>query len=146
MKGVEASLRENGIYLTTTKGDSMNPMLVEGRDKVVIVPPKFPLKKYDVPVYRKQGHYTMHRIVKVKRNGYIICGDNRVNLEKDVKESDIVGVLEGFYQGDKYIDCKDEAYLEYAEKTVKSLKWKRAKCFPGRVIRKLKRMVTGNAK
>ena len=140
MKGLEESLRENGIYVTTTKGDSMNPMLVEGRDRVVIVPPKFPLKKYDVPVYRKQGHYTMHRIIKVKKNGYIICGDNRIALEKDVREIDIVGVLEGFYQGDKYIPVGDKEYLKYAEKTVKSLKWRRAKNFPGRVIRKLKKV------
>ena len=143
MKGLEESLRENEIYVTTTKGDSMNPMLVEGRDKVVIVPPKFPLKKYDVPVYRKQGHYTMHRIVKVKKNGYIICGDNRTALEKDVRESDIVGVLEGFYQGDKYISVTDKDYLKYAEKTVKRLKWRRAKSFPRRVIRKLKRIIKG---
>ncbi len=144
MIGLEESLKQNGIYVTLTKGNSMNPMLVEGRDRVVIVPPKFPLKKYDIPVYRKQGHYTMHRIVKVKKNGYIICGDNRIALEKDVRESDIVGVLEGFYQGDKYVSIEDREYLKYAEKTVKSLKWRRAKSFPGRVIRKLKRIIRGN--
>ena len=143
MKGLEETLKENGIYITVTKGNSMNPMLVEGRDSVVIVPPKFPLKKYDIPVYRKQGHYTMHRIVKVKKNGYIICGDNRIGLEKDVRESDIVGVLDGFYQGDKYISVTDKDYLKYAEKTVKSLKWRRAKSFPRRVIRKLKRIIKG---
>ena len=142
MKGLEESLKQNGIYITTTKGDSMNPMLVEGRDRVVIVPPKFPLEKYDVPVYRKQGHYTMHRIVKVTKDGYIICGDNRTALEKDVKENDIVGVLEGFYQGDKYISVEDKEYLKYAEKTVKSLKWRRAKSFPLRVVRKLKRVIS----
>ena len=144
MKGLEESLKQNGIYVTTTKGNSMNPMLVEGRDRVVIVPPKFPLKKYDVPVYRKQEHYTMHRIVKVKKDGYIICGDNRISLEKDVKESDIVGVLEGFYQGDKYISAEDKEYLKYAEKTVKSLKWRRLKSIPRRAIRKLKRIVKGD--
>ena len=64
MNGLENSLKEKGIYVTLTKGNSMNPMLVEGRDRVIIVPPVFPLKKYDVPVYRKEGHYTMHRIVK----------------------------------------------------------------------------------
>ena len=144
MKGLEESLRENEIYVTTTKGDSMNPMLVEGRDRVVIVPPKFPLKKYDIPVYRKLGHYTMHRIVKVKKNGYIMCGDNRIGLEKDVRESDIVGVLDGFYQGDKYISVTDKDYLKYAEKTVKRLKWRRAKSFPRRVIRKLKRIIKGD--
>lgn len=138
MKGLEESLKENGIYITTTKGDSMMPMLVEGRDRVVIVPPVFPLKKYDIPVYRKLGHYTMHRIVGVTENGYVICGDNRGNLEKDVKESDIVGMLEGFYQGDRYISRDDAEFLEYGKKAVKTLPVRRMKNFIKRAVRKIR--------
>lgn len=141
MKGLETSLKENGIYITTTKGDSMNPMLVEGRDRVVIVPPVFPLKKYDIPVYRKLGHYTMHRIVKVTKKGYIICGDNRAALEQDVSESDIVGMLEGFYQGDKYISVKDKEFIKYAKKACRTLPLRRMRRFAGRVLRKIKRTV-----
>ena len=141
MIGLEESLKQNGIYVTATKGNSMNPMLVEGRDKVVIVPAKFPLKKYDVPVYRRLGHYTMHRIVKVTKNGYIICGDNRVNLEKDIKECDIVGMLEGFYQGDKYIDRQDKEFLKYGIDAVKTLPKRRMKYFLKCVVRKIKRMI-----
>lgn len=141
MKGLEESLKQNGVYITITKGDSMNPMLVEGRDKVVIVPPKFPLKKYDVPVYRKLGHYTMHRIVRVTKNGYIICGDNRAVLEKNVGEEDIVGMLDGFYQGDKYIDRHDKEFLQYGIDAVKSLLKRRIKYFIKRVVRKIKRII-----
>ncbi len=141
MIGLEESLNKNGIYVTTTRGDSMNPMLVEGRDRVVIVPPKFPLKKYAVPVYRKMGHYTMHRIVKVTKKGYIICGDNRAVLEKNVREDDIVGMLDGFYQGDKYIDRQDKEFLQYGVDAVKSLPKRRIKHFIKRVVRKIKRMI-----
>ena len=140
MSNIEKVLAEKGICVTVTKGDSMNPMLVEGRDKVVVVTPKFPLKKYDVPVYRKMGHYTMHRIVKVTKNGYIICGDNRGNLEKNVKESDIIGVLNGFYQGDRYIDHTDEEFINYGITAVKGLTKRRIKHFSGRVKRKIKRI------
>lgn len=146
MKGLEESLKENGIYVTVTKGNSMNPMLVEGRDRVVIIPPEFPLKKYDVPVYRKLGHYTMHRIVKVTKKGYIICGDNRADLERDVAQSDIVGMLEGFYQGDKYISRSDKEFLQYGINAVKALSKRRIKYFVKRAIGKIERMVTGNAK
>lgn len=141
MTDLERSLKENGIYVTMTKGNSMNPMLVEGRDKVVVVPPEFPLKKYDVPVYRKEGHYTMHRIVKVTTNGYIICGDNRVNLERDVTNNDIVGVLEGFYQGDKYIRCTDDAFLRYGKKAVRTLPIRRIINLVKSVVIKLKRTI-----
>lgn len=141
MTDLERSLKENGIYVTMTKGNSMNPMLVEGRDKVVVVPPEFPLKKYDVPVYRKEGHYTMHRIVKVTTNGYVICGDNRVNLERDVTNNDIVGVLEGFYQGDKYISCTDDAFLRYGKKAVRTLPIRRIINLVKSVVIKLKRTI-----
>ena len=141
MKGLEESLKQNGIYITLTKGDSMNPMLVEGRDKVVIVPPEFPLKKYDVPVYRKLGHYTMHRVVRLTKNGYIICGDNRAVLEKNVSEEDIVGMLDGFYQGDKYIDRHDKEFLQYGIDAVMTLPKRRIKYFFKRVVRKIKRII-----
>ena len=141
MIGLEQSLKQNGIYVTLTKGDSMNPMLVEGRDKVVIVPPEFPLKKYDIPVYRKLGHYTMHRIVKVTKKGYIICGDNRAVLEKNIREEDIVGMLDGFYQGDKYIDRHDKEFFQYGVDAVKLLPRRRIKHFVKRVIRKITRII-----
>ncbi len=138
MLGLEESLKQNGIYVTQTKGDSMNPMLVEGRDKVVIVPPVFPLKKHDIPVYRKQGHYTMHRIVKVTKKGYIICADNRGVLETTVKESDIVGMLEGFYQEDKYIGREDSEFMEYAKLAEKTLYKRVIKRYSKRLLQKLK--------
>ena len=141
MSNIEKVLAEKGICVTTTKGDSMNPMLVEGRDRVVVVTPEFPLKKYDIPVYRKMGHYTMHRIVKVTKNGYIICGDNRGTLEKNVKESDIIGVLNGFYQGDRFISCEDEEFLQYGKKAVRGLPMRLVKNFFRRAVRKIKRMI-----
>ncbi len=141
MLGLEESLKQNGVYITLTKGDSMSPMLVEGRDKVVIVPPEFPLKKYDIPVYRKLGHYTMHRIVRVTKNGYIICGDNRAVLEKNVREEDIVGMLDGFYQGDKYIDRHDKEFLQYGIDAVRTLSKRQIKYFFKRVVRKVKRTI-----
>lgn len=121
MRGIEQALKEDKIFIGKTQGDSMFPMLVEGRDSVVIVPPKFPLKKYDVPVYRRGGHYTMHRIVKVTDKGYIICGDNRTHLEKDITDQDIIGVLAAFYHNDKLIMCTEKAYIRYAKKACRSL-------------------------
>ena len=141
MNNIENVLKEKNICVTTTKGNSMNPMLVEGRDRVVIVPPVFPLKKYDIPVYRRGDHYTMHRIVKVSKNGYIICGDNRITLERDIEDNDIIGVLEGFYQGDKYISCDDAQYLKYARKVCRTLPLRIAASLPKRAIRKLKRII-----
>ena len=95
----------------------MQPMLREGQDTIVIVKPQFPLKKYDLPVYRRGDHLTMHRIVRVTKNGkYVICGDNRVHLERDITEDSIIGVLAGFYRDGVFISCSDQQYLAYAKK------------------------------
>lgn len=118
MTGIENRLKTDGVFVGKTQGTSMEPMLKEGRDTVIITPPVFPLKVGDVPVYRKDGHYTMHRIVAVTKKGYIICGDNRSDLEIGVCESDIVGVLTAFYQDGRYVECTDENYLKYVRKVL----------------------------
>lgn len=137
MNHIEKILKENKMFIAKTKGNSMFPMLVEGRDSVMVAPPEFPLKKYDVPVYRRDGHYTMHRIVKVTRKGYIICGDNRTHLERDITDKDIVGVLIAFYRNGKLIKCTDEDYIRYSKRVCRSLPVRIIKTLTKRIFRKL---------
>ena len=141
MKGIEKALKEDKLFIGKTQGDSMFPMLVEGRDSVIIAPPEFPLKKYDVPVYRRDGHYTMHRILKVTRKGYIICGDNRTHLERDITDDDIVGVLTAFYHNGKFIECTDEDYIRYSKKVCRNLYIRIIKNLIKRIFRKLYKKV-----
>ena len=141
MNGIEKSLKENKIFIGKTQGDSMYPMLISGRDSVIIEPPVFPLKKYDVPVYRRDGHYTMHRIVKVTNKGYIICGDNRTHLERDITDKDVVGVLSAFYHNGKLIKCTDEDYIKYSKRICQTLPMRIIKKLIKRIFRKLYRIL-----
>ncbi len=136
MKNLEEVLREDGIFVGKTQGDSMAPMLYAGRDSVIIAPPKFPLGKYDIPVYRRDGHYTMHRIVKRTKKGYIICGDNRTHLEKDITDEEIVGVLVAFYHNGKLVPCTDKKYINYSKKVCRRLPFRIAKSIILRLLRK----------
>ena len=138
MKVIEDALRDNGKYICKTEGNSMEPMLRQGRDRVVIIPPVFPLKKHDIPVYRRGDHYTMHRIIKVKKGGrYVICGDNRPDFEYDITEEKVIGVLAGYMRGDEYIDLKDEKYQRYVKRLGRKYPIRCAKYFLYRVKRKL---------
>ena len=121
MNRIEEILKQQGVFMAKTEGNSMEPMLRAGRDTVIISPPSFPLKRYDVPVYRRNGHYTMHRVVWVWKKGYAICGDNRWRLEFDITDRDIVGVLSGFYREGSYVSCSDKGYLRYAKKKCRQL-------------------------
>ena len=47
---IEDALNEKGVYVSTTSGVSMYPMLRNRRDTIIVKPPTAPLKKYDVPL------------------------------------------------------------------------------------------------
>ena len=56
----------------------MWPFIREGRDLLLIIPAERPLKKYDIPLYRRDnGQYILHRIIGRDESGYIMRGDNR---------------------------------------------------------------------
>ena len=133
MNGIENILKEKKAFITTVCGDSMFPLLREGKDRVIITSPELPLKKYDVAVYRRNGHYTMHRIIRTTKTGYLICGDNRTNIEKDITDKDIVGDMSYICRDGKIISVEDNAYISYSKKVVRTL--------PLRIIKKLMKML-----
>jgi len=123
---IEKQLEKNGMCITETSGNSMYPMLSTGT-KVMISVVDRPLKKIDVPVYRRGDHYTMHRIVKVTDSGYVICGDNRTDMEYDVTDSDIIGVLAGFYKDGNFIDAQSDEFVSYGKRATRSYWLRRIK-------------------
>lgn len=139
---IEQELQRNGHSFFQTVGDSMEPMLHNRSSTVVIGKAQGTLKKYDVALYRNPaGEYVLHRVLKVRPRDYIICGDNRICRETVPKEW-VIGVLQGYYPdlGSQYISCDSDLYREYLG-TLKSrycVLW--IKAFPGRVVRKCKRI------
>ena len=105
-----------GTYTGLTMGSSMQPLIHQQRDNIIVVKNKGRLKKYDIAVYvTPKGKYIMHRVIKVCDDHYVIIGDNRTEKEY-VTDDMICGVLAGFYKNGKhYIDCeKSKAYKLYS--------------------------------
>ncbi len=89
----EEVLAEKGTLIYTNVGDSMYP-LIKPRDLLVIKRPELPLKRLDIPLYKRDsGQYVLHRILKVRKDDYLICGDNRVGTESGITDRHIIGVL-----------------------------------------------------
>ncbi len=131
---IEEGLKKNGYHISTVVGDSMMPILRNRRDMVKIVPVSGRLKKYDLPLYKRPtGEYVLHRIVKVKNDCYIICGDNRFLREK-VPFDWIVGVTESIFRDEKEISVNNPEYIKYVKKICKTF-WIR------RIKRKIKKML-----
>ena len=113
---IEEKLKNDEEVSSLTVGISMEPMLRQHRDIVIIKRIDRKLKKNDVPLYKRPGRdkLVLHRILKVTENGYVIRGDNLYIKEHDVKDGDIIGVLKAFYRDGKYYDCeKSRKYKIY---------------------------------
>ena len=112
---IEQVLAEQGVYVSTTVGPSMRPMLRTRRDRVVILPKTDGrLKKYDLPLYRaNDGRYLLHRIIQVRDGHYVIRGDNTYRKEY-VPEDRIIGYVTEFYRKGKHVKADSRAYRAYA--------------------------------
>lgn len=110
----EEEIRRNGTIIYTNVGDSMMPFIRQGRDVLVISRTEGRLKRYDVPLYKRDsGQYVLHRILKVRENDYVICGDNRWNREYGITDRHIIGVLTGVIRDGKEIPVTDRKYRIY---------------------------------
>ena len=80
----------------TTCGNSMWPLLKEGRDVVFISNKVDPIRLYDVVLTRRpSGRLLLHRVVGMTHNGtYTICGDNSYKRDFGIKRNEIIGKLE----------------------------------------------------
>lgn len=133
--------RGETLYYTNV-GDSMMPLIKEGRDVLIIEPkPAGRLKRDDVPLYKRDsGQYVLHRIVKVRDEDYLIRGDNRYNTEKGIQDRHIIGLLTGIIRDGKVLSVTDAEYLLYVKALHKAypLNYVRYKC--RRLIEKTKRL------
>ena len=115
---IEDILDREGVYVSTISGISMKPMLLNRRDTVVISPVSGRLKKYDVALYKSGGKYVLHRVVKVLKDSYIMCGDNCVLLEKGITDADIIGKLSEVWRGEEKLDLNSFGYRMYCRRKV----------------------------
>lgn len=108
-------LEAGGRVNFNPKGTSMLPMLSNDGDRVEIKKATEPLKKYDLPLYRRvDGQFVLHRVVKKPENGvYTMCGDNQWQLERDINHSQIVGVVTAFERKGKKYTVDNVGYKVY---------------------------------
>ena len=105
-------LARDGLLVYKTHGVSMEPMLRQDRDLVIIRVPSSRLKKYDVALYKRGKDYVLHRVIGVMPKHYLIRGDNTFAMET-VPDDDVIGVLTGFQRNGKQYDVNNRVYQRY---------------------------------
>ena len=109
----EEAIEKYGFYIATPIGTSMMPLLRERIDTVKLVAPNN-IKKHDVVLYmRNDKTLVLHRIIRINKDEFTMCGDNQCILEKHVKRSQIIAVMEGFYRGEEYFPITNKKYQKY---------------------------------
>ena len=84
--------RGETVQLTVT-GHSMEPYLKEGRDKVFLRRIDTPPKKGDIVFFkRKSNAYVLHRVVKVKSDGWYFAADSHSGIEGPVTLDSMIAV------------------------------------------------------
>ena len=99
MTSFEELLERDGRLVYRIKGVSMNPMLRQNRDLVIIEPAPSALRKYDVALYRRGDSYVLHRVIGVTER---------------VPDSDVIGVLTGFQRSGVSHDVAEPGYRLYS--------------------------------
>ncbi len=112
MSSFEALLERDGRLIYRVKGVSMEPMLRQDRDLVILAPPSPPLRRYDVVLYRRGDKYVLHRIIGMEDGGCLILGDNTYAPEH-VAAADVIAVLTGFVRKGRQYRVDDRGYRRY---------------------------------
>lgn len=108
----EELLARDGYLVYKTRGVSMEPMLRQNRDLVIIRVPTCRLQKYDVALYRRGRSYVLHRVIGVEKDHYLIRGDNTYSVEI-VPDEAVIGVLTSFKRKGKTISTENRFYRFY---------------------------------
>ncbi len=113
---LEKLLMEGRIIRIQTTGYSMYPMLVPGRDEVILknADPS-QLKRGDVVLYRRENSIlVLHRIWKKEKDTFYMVGDNQMELEGPLRADQMRGVLVGFVRRGKEISVSNPVYVLYS--------------------------------
>ena len=112
----EEFLEKNGSMTYSNKGTSMLPLLREGKDLFTVAKKgSGRCSKYDVVLYRRPPHsYVLHRVIKVRKNDYVILGDNCLRKEYGITDDDIIAVMTSFVHNGKEHSVNDLSYKLYS--------------------------------
>ncbi len=113
LPAIKDKLDEGGTVSLTVTGNSMRPLFKSSVDRVDLVKPVFPLKKYDMPLHiRPDGHFVLHRVISFDGEKYKIRGDNCF-YDEFVPEKDIIALVSAFTHKDKKYTVNDFVYKLY---------------------------------
>ncbi len=117
MQQIRSLFQEKGKRSVTfvVHGFSMRPFLDNGRDKVILAPPRAPKLGDVVLAEISKERYALHRVIKIEDGVYTMRGDgNPLWMKEQFTEENIVGIAEGFIRKGKHIAVDSRKWRWYS--------------------------------
>lgn len=102
-------LVEEGHHVSLLiSGSSMSPFLIHHRDTIYFKKPDRELKVGDMVFYRRgNGKYIMHRICRIRPEGFYMIGDAQTEIEGPLQREQIFGLITAVERKGKRIQPGD---------------------------------------
>ena len=109
---VEDLLAEGKQVTILVRGNSMRPLLRDGRDKVVLRKANDEdIKKGAVMLFRYRGSHVMHRVTKIEGDVVVFEGDGNYKLQEVATRKDIVAIVEAIVRpSGRRIECSSRRW------------------------------------
>ena len=93
----------------------MLPLLRNHMDTVFLRKPERKLRRGDVLFYRRSnGAFVLHRVIGVRKDGFVLRGDNQTEKEYGIRSEQVLAMLTAVRRKEgKYIRCTDVGYRLY---------------------------------
>ena len=113
---IEALLSGGQSIQLYPQGYSMYPLLVPGRDEVILSPlPERVLRRGDVALYRRDtGILVLRRIWRCKEDGYYMVGDNQTEIEGPLALSQVRGKMIAVIRNGKSFSTGNPLYVIFS--------------------------------
>ena len=96
---IEEVFSAGGRFRLFPRGNSMLPLIRPNIDSVLIERPT-EISRYDILLYRRQnGQFVLHRLMKIEKDTFTMCGDHQYYLEKGLPRDAVLARVCGIYFG-----------------------------------------------
>lgn len=98
------------------RGNSMNPFMVDRRDKVTIAPLSRKPRIGDLLLAYETLHqrYVLHRLIRIKNEIYVLMGDGNIKGTESIREEDILGIVTDIIRKGKHHSVSSSCWKSYS--------------------------------
>lgn len=116
MQEITRAFRDGKKSVTfVVRGFSMRPFLENGRDKVILTPPREPKVGDVVLAEVREQIYALHRVIKIENGTYTMRGDgNPLRMTEQFTYDKIIGIADGFIRKGKEVSTGSRKWRFYS--------------------------------